>query len=195
MNERRRIARDLHDGLGPLLSAINHYFQAFLDAKPENREAIRERLQTVISEAIDEVSRISHNISPHVLEKHGLMTALNNLMAPLTAQGRYEVIFTSGLEQRLDTKTELTVYRCITELLNNTMKHAEAGRITLDISLAGNQLMLRYSDNGKGFDPARGKKTGMGLHNIRNRVESSGGTLVLESSPDAGILVNITIPV
>ncbi len=195
MNERRRIARDLHDGLGPLLSAINHYYQAFLDAKPANREAIRERLQMVISEAIDEVSRISHNISPHVLEKHGLMTALNNLMAPLTAQGRYEVIFTSGLEQRLDTKTELTVYRCITELLNNTMKHAEAGRITLDISLSGNQLMVRYSDNGKGFDPARVKRTGMGLHNIRNRVESSGGTLALESSPDAGILVNITIPV
>ena len=70
-NERRRIARDLHDGLGPVLSAINHYFQAFLDAKPENREAIRNRLQMVISEAIDEVSRISHNISPHVLENTG----------------------------------------------------------------------------------------------------------------------------
>ena len=67
--------------------------------------------------------------------------------------------------------------------------------ITLDISLSGNQLMVRYSDNGKGFDPARVKRTGMGLHNIRNRVESSGGTLALESSPDAGILVNITIPV
>ncbi len=194
-NERRRIARDLHDGLGPLLSAINHYFQAFLDAKPETREAIRERLQTVISESIDEVSRISHNISPHVLEKHGLMTALNNLMAPLTAQGRYEVIFTSSLEQGLSTKTELTVYRCITELLNNTMKHAEAGRITLDICLSGNQLLVRYSDNGKGFDPALCSKTGMGLHNIRNRVESSGGTLVMESSSDAGILVNISIPV
>jgi len=194
-NERKRIARDLHDGLGPLLSAINHYFQAFLDAKPENRDAIRERLQTVISESIDEVSRISHNISPHVLEKHGLMTALKNLMAPLVANGKYEVVFNYGLDQGLATETELTVYRCITELLNNTMKHAEAGRIGLDIRLSGSHLLIIYSDNGKGFDTASGKTTGMGLHNIRNRVESSGGTLFIESSPHGGILVSITIPV
>ena len=122
------------------------------------------------------------------------MTALNNLMAPLSVQGRYEVVFTSGLKQKLAPKTELTVYRCITELLNNTMKHAEASKISLDIMLSGNQLMICYSDNGKGFDKTSEKKTGMGLHNIRNRVESSGGTLSMESSPDAGILVSITIP-
>jgi signal transduction histidine kinase len=195
MNERRRIARDLHDGLGPLLSAINHYFQAFLDAKPESKDAIQARLQTVISEAIDEVSRISHNISPHILEKHGLITALNNLMAPLTANGRYEVIFTSMLEERVDPKTELTVYRCIAELLNNTLKHAEATIITVDIRHAGNHLHIRYSDNGKGFDPTPGKRTGMGISNITNRVESSGGTVSMDSSPDAGISVCITIPI
>ncbi|MCX6286176.1 MAG: sensor histidine kinase [Bacteroidetes bacterium] len=194
-SERMRIARDLHDGLGPLLSAINHYFQAFLDAKPGSREAIRERLQTVISESIDEVSRISHSISPHVLERHGLMTALNNLMAPLTANGKYEVNFNSDLEQRLAPETELNVYRCITELISNTMKHAEASRITLDIRHTGNQLLILYSDNGKGFGTASGKTAGMGLHNIRNRVESSGGTLSMESSPAAGILVSITLPV
>jgi DNA-binding NarL/FixJ family response regulator len=146
-----------------------------VDAKPENREGIQARLQTVISEAIDEVSRISHNISPHVLEKHGLMTALNNLMAPLTAHGRYEVEFITALEQQPDPKTALTVYRCISELLNNTMKHADASRITLEIKAAGSHLLIRYADNGKGFDTARAKKTGMGLHNIHNRVESSGG--------------------
>ena len=75
------------------------------------------------------------------------------------------------------------------------MKHAEASKISLDIRLAGNQLLVLYSDNGKGFDTASGITSGMGLHNIRNRVESSGGTLSMESSPDTGILVNITIPV
>ena len=195
MNERRRIARDLHDGLGPLLSTINHYFQAFLDAKPESKDSIQARLQTVITEAIDEVSRISHNISPHILEKHGLLTALNNLMAPLTANGRHEVIFTSRLEKRVDPKTELTVYRCVAELLNNTLKHAEATMITVDIRRAGNHLQVRYSDNGKGFDPSPGKRTGMGISNITNRVESSGGTLSMESSQDAGISVCITIPI
>jgi len=194
-NERRRIARDLHDGLGPVLSAINHYFQAFLDAKPGTREAIQSRLQSVISEAIDEVSRISHNISPHVLEKHGLMTALNNLFAPLVAGGRYEIHFNFGIVEKLDPKIELTIYRCITELLNNTMKHAEATEITLRIRPEGDRLLIHYSDNGKGFIPAAGKKDGMGLSNITNRVESIGGTVLVLSSPNAGVAFNISLPV
>ena len=193
-NERRRIARDLHDGLGPVLSAINHYFQAFLDAKPENREAIRDRLQMVISEAIDEVSRISHNISPHVLEKYGLMTALNNLLAPMMANEMYEISFTSGFDERLDPKIEMTVYRCITELINNTLKHAEATRICLDIGRADGKLTIRYSDNGKGFTTSPGKRIGQGISNITNRVESFGGTLSVVSSPNAGISVDIIMP-
>ena len=193
-NERRRIARDLHDGLGPVLSAINHYFQAYLDAKPENREAIRDRLQIVISEAIDEVSRISHNISPHVLEKHGLMTALNNLLAPLKANEKYEIFFNPGFNERLDPKIELTVYRCITELINNTLKHAEATKISLDIGYSDGKLAIRYSDNGKGFTTSSEKRVGQGIPNITNRVESVGGTLSFASSPDAGISVNIIMP-
>ena len=193
-NERRRIARDLHDGLGPVLSAINHYFQAFLDAKPENREAIGNRLQIVISEAIDEVSRISHNISPHVLEKHGLMTALNNLLAPLMANEKYEISFISKFEERLDPKIELAVYRCITELINNTLKHAVATKISLDIGRGDGKLAIRYSDNGKGFTASSGKRVGQGIPNITNRVESFGGTLLVVSSPNAGILVDITMP-
>ena len=193
-NERRRIARDLHDGLGPVLSAINHYFQAYLDAKPESREAIRSRLQTVISEAIDEVSRISHNISPHVLEKHGLMTALNNLLAPLMANEKYEISFNPGFDERLDPKIELTVYRCITELISNTLKHAEATKISLDIGYSDGKLAIRYSDNGKGFTASPAKRMGQGIPNITNRVESFGGTLSFVSSPDAGLSVDILMP-
>lgn len=194
-NERRRIARDLHDGLGPVLSAINHYFQAFLDAKPENRESIRNRLQMVISEAIDEVSRISHNISPHVLEKYGLIAALNNLLAPLIASEKYEIIFSSGFNERLDPKIELAVYRCITELINNTLKHAEATKISLDIGKSDGRLGILYTDNGKGFVASPGKRVGQGIPNITNRVESFGGTLSVVSSLNAGISVEISIPV
>ena len=193
-NERRRIARDLHDGLGPVLSAINHYFQAFLDAKPETREAIRNRLQMVISEAIDEVSRISHNISPHVLEKHGLITALNNLLAPLMANEKYEISFSSGFDERLDPKIELAVYRCITELITNTLKHAEATKISLDIGRKDGKLAICYTDNGKGFTASSGKRVGQGIPNITNRVESFGGTLLVVSSPNAGISVDIKMP-
>ncbi len=194
-NERRRIARDLHDGLGPVLSAINHYFQAYLDAKPDKKEAIQERLQHVITEAIDEVSRISHNISPHVLEKHGLITALNNLFAPLTVNGLYQVRFDPGSVHRLDPKIELTLYRCITELLNNTLKHAQASQITLGFEQTNESLYIRYTDNGKGFKAENHRREGMGLSNIANRIESFGGSLSIDSSPNNGITVQITMPV
>jgi signal transduction histidine kinase len=193
-NERRRIARDLHDGLGPVLSAINHYFQAFLDAKPGNREAIRSRLQIVISEAIDEVSRISHNISPHVLEKYGLVTALNNLLGPLIASEKYEIIFSFGFDERFDPKIELAVYRCITELINNTLKHADATKMSLYIGKSDGRLVIRYTDNGKGFTASTGKWVGQGIPNITNRVDSFGGTLTVVSSPNAGISVDIIMP-
>jgi signal transduction histidine kinase len=193
-NERKRIARDLHDGLGPVLSAINHYFQAYIDAKNADKEAIQTRLQQVISGAIDEVSRISHNISPHVLEKHGLNTALNNFIAPLTNSGRIKVNFTYGFSERFEQNKELSVYRCITELFNNTMKHAGATEITLDIINREKVIFLYYSDNGKGFDVNLAKTEGMGLYNIKNRVETFGGKLVLESSADKGIQVYIEFP-
>jgi len=193
--ERKRIARDLHDGLGPVLSAINHYFQAFLDAKPGDKKAIQTRLQQVISESIDEVSRISHNISPQVLEDHGLITALDNFIVPLSRNNRIKVNFTSDLPERFDLKKELMVYRCITELLNNTMKHAGATQISIDICARDNRLFASYTDNGKGFDPEKKNSGGMGLSNINYRIKSFGGSLLIESAHGKGIKAAIEIPI
>ena len=192
--ERKRIARDLHDGLGPVLSAINLYFQAYLDARDAEKEQIRDKMQTVISGAIDEVSRISHNISPHILENHGLITALNNFIAPLVNSGKLDVEFTSDFCGRVELNKELSVYRCITELLNNTMKHAGASKISIDIRSKGKVLFVSYSDDGKGFETSNREPKGMGLSNIKNRVETFGGKLLIESSPKKGIKVNIEIP-
>jgi len=192
--ERKRIARDLHDGLGPVLSAVNHYFQAYLDARVDDKKNIQIRLQQVITSAIDEVSRISHNISPQVLEYHGLITALDNFIEPLSNNGRIKVSFISDFTERFESKKELTVYRCITELLNNTMKHAEATDVNLDITAKDKVLYVLYSDNGKGFDTHSEQTGGMGLNNIKNRVETFGGKLSLESSLKKGIKVKIEIP-
>jgi signal transduction histidine kinase len=194
-NERKRIARDLHDGLGPVLSAINHYFQAYLDAKEPDKEAIRIRLQQVITEAIEEVSRISHNISPHVLENHGLITALNNFIAPISNNDKIKISFHADFTERFDNKKELTVYRCITELINNTLKHAGATKILLHIYYKDKMLHVDYSDNGQGFDLNRGRSDGMGLYNIKNRVESFGGNLIIESSNKKGIKTLIELPI
>jgi len=194
-NERKRIARDLHDGLGPELSAINHYFQAYLDARLADKEPIQKRLQQVISDAIDEVSRVSHNISPYVLENHGLIIALNNFITSLSKSGGIAINFTYDFTGRFDLKKELTIYRCITELLNNTIKHAEATKISISITSRENILRVIYSDDGKGFDTNLAKPEGMGLYNIRNRVESFGGNLVIESSHKKGIIATIELQI
>lgn len=194
-NERKRIARDLHDGLGPVLSAVNHYFQAYLDAPPNDRETIRDRLQQVISEAIDEVSRISHNISPHVLEHHGLVTAVRNCIAPVKQSGKISVDFTSDLERRFDLKKELTLYRCVTELLNNTIRHSGADRITIGLSDLNRVLVVKYTDNGRGFDPRTIRPEGMGLANIRTRVEAFGGKITIDSAPEKGLQALIELPI
>ena len=193
-SERKRIARDLHDGLGPVLSAISLYFQAYIDAKDADKESIQTKLQQVISGAIDEVSRISHNISPYVLENHGLDTALNNFIAPLVNSTKIKVEYNSDFLERFELSKELTLYRCVTELLNNTMKHADASRITIDIKSGEKVLYVFYSDNGQGFDLQLGKTEGMGLYNIKNRVETFGGKLSIESSLKKGIKVNLEIP-
>ncbi|PKP32141.1 MAG: hypothetical protein CVT99_06645 [Bacteroidetes bacterium HGW-Bacteroidetes-16] len=195
IQEQKRIARDLHDGLGPVLSAINHYFQAFLDAKPGDKPTIQKKLREVISDAIDEVSRISQNISPHVLEQFGLIAALNSFIAPLAKNDRLKVNFTSGFSGRFDLKKELTIYRCITELFNNTMKHAGATHISLTITSGDRMLYITYSDNGKGFNTEVKNHGGMGLYNIRQRMKSFGGSVVIESAQNEGTKTMMALPI
>lgn len=193
-DERKRLAKDLHDGLGPVLSAIKHYFQAYMDACDAEKETIGSKMQKIISGAIKEISRISHNISPYILEKHGLVAALENFVEPLKNSHKIEVACTFSLTQRFDLNKELTVYRCITELFSNTLKHANATRIQLDILSRHKTLSVHYSDNGRGFAMNEMKTDGMGLFNLRNRIETYGGKLDIESSPGMGIKVNIEIP-
>ncbi len=193
--ERKRIARDLHDGLGPLLSAVNHYFQAYIDGNDIEKEEIRDKTQQVIAGAIDEVSRISHNISPHILENHGLYMSLKDFISHLIAGGKIKVNMKSDINKRFDLKQELSLYRCLTELMTNTVKHANASEIVLNIKDMEKFLVINYSDNGMGFDQNQVKTEGMGLNNIRNRVETFGGKIFFESTPGNGVRVKIEMPV
>jgi signal transduction histidine kinase len=184
----------LHDGLGPVLSAVNLYFQAYYDAPATEKEAIRHKIQEVISGAIDDVSRISHNISPHILEVHGLNTAVKNFISTLVGQERIQVEYHSEFYGRIDRNKELTVYRCITELFNNTLKHADASRITLNLARLDRSLSIQYTDNGKGFDLRMENHEGMGLYNMKNRVEACGGQITMDNLPGQGIRTTIEIP-
>lgn len=194
--ERKRIASDLHDGLGPVLSAVNLYFQAYLDAKENQKPEIENQLKIIIENAIADVSRISHNISPHILEKYGLIIALENFIDQISLLEKVKIFTNFEKISRFDLKTELTIYRTITELFNNTIKHAFSTEINLKIYLSQNIINIDYSDNGKGFDVIKIKqsKKGMGLHNILNRINSLNGKISIISSEISGTKVQMSFP-
>ena len=195
--ERSRIASDLHDGLGPVLSASKLYFQAYIDAKDEvSKVEIESKLKNIIEIAIADISRISHNISPQILENYGLIIALENFISEINISENIK--FNNNFEKinRFGLKEELTIYRTISELINNTLKHSKASLISINIYISGDMLNLEYKDNGIGFsvEEKMNSEHGMGLKNIENRIHSLEGTIILESTQNEGMKAIIKIP-
>ncbi len=195
--ERKRIASDLHDGLGPVLSAAKLYFQAYLDAKEiGEKNDIETKLKSIFENAITDMSRISHNISPQILENYGLIIALENFISDINISGKIKFDIKFDKINRFGLKEELTIYRTISELINNTIKHAQATLISLNIFITGEMLNMVYEDNGKGFSVGEQmqSKHGMGLSNIESRIQSLEGNIFIESLPGQGMKVEIKIP-
>lgn len=195
--ERKRLASDLHDGLGPVLSAVNLYFQAYIDASDaKSQQEIEAKLKTIIDNAIMDVSRISHNISPYILEKYGLNTALENYINQIKVNEKVQFDLELCEMHRVKLNEELVIYRSITELINNTLKHSGASQISLKLIMENDSLHINYNDNGDGFnvEAKLHSKKGMGLNNIQNRINSLNGKIVFESSQTKGMSANILIP-
>ncbi|NOZ35675.1 MAG: sensor histidine kinase [Chlorobi bacterium] len=194
--ERKRIASDLHDGLGPVLSAINLYFQAYIDAPQEDKSSIEKTLKEIIKNAVEDISRISHNISPQILETYGLIPALKAFINQINISGHIKFDLNFDVLNRFDLKYEMSVYRAVTELINNTIKHAEASVAEIKIMKKNNHLIIQYSDNGIGFDFDEKTKenSGLGLKNIKNRITSLDGKIKFEKYLKKGMYAEIKIP-
>lgn len=195
--ERKRIAADLHDGLGPELSAINLFFQAYIDATDqEGKVAIEKCLKAAIDSAINDVSRVAQNISPHVLEKFGFAKALESFISKIGASREGKIDLVCFPLDRFDLKRELALYRTLTELVHNTIKHAGPSDITIRCVAAKDVIITDYHDNGRGFHPEKVEENGngMGLANMRNRLRSLGGTIALQSAPLKGMVAQIRLP-
>jgi PAS domain S-box-containing protein len=195
--ERTRFAQDLHDDLGPLLSTAKLYIRSFETAKDlKHREiAINQSIKT-IDEAILSIKELSNNISPHVLRNFGLTSGINSLVNKINETKTIKISFTSGLSERLGESAESSIFRIVSELVNNTIKHANATRAYIEINKNENDFILTYSDNGIGFkiEPALKKKMSRGLTNILNRVNLLGGEADLDSAPNKGFNVFIRLP-
>ena len=207
--ERTRLAKDLHDGLGGMLSGIKYSFNTMkgnLIMTPENNQAF-ERSMDMLDSSIKEMRRVAHNMMPEALVKFGLDTALKDFCNDINKSGALQVSYQSiGLENIIiEQTTAITIYRIVQELINNTMKHAAAKTAVVQVTKTNNQLAVTVEDDGKGFDTGLLKKSkarpddqvgrGIGWSNIVNRVEFLKGTLDVQSEKEKGTSVHIELNV
>jgi signal transduction histidine kinase/Tfp pilus assembly protein PilF len=194
--ERKRIAKELHDGLGVLLSTAKMQFTTIKDKSPENRPLI-DKATKLLEQAASDVRKISHNMMPGLLTKFGLYEATEDLIEQLDeTEGLNAICEITGDTQRLPENTEIMVYRIIQEMVNNTLKHAEADNIRLQMNILAEQLNITYSDDGKGFNiEEKLESKSIGLTSIQSRVNFLSGQVNLESQPGKGINYYMEIPV
>jgi len=198
--ERTRLAQELHDGLGGMLSGIKFSFmtiQGNLIMTPENVQAF-ERCMDMLDSSIQEMRRVAHNMMPEALVKFGLDTAVRDFCHEVSQSGALQVNYLSqGLEDgAIDQTKAIAIYRIVQELLHNTMKHAGARTAIVQVIKTDAHLTLTVEDDGKGFDTRTLESSGgMGWNNIRNRVEFLNGEINLQSEPGKGVSVLIELPV
>lgn len=196
-NERARLAKEIHDGLGPFLSTIKLYFQWLSESDdPKKRTGIVEKGIENITEAIAVLREISNNLNPHILINYGLTEAIQSFIKKFEDNKQLRIKFFPIKNDRFNSHVEIALYRAIIELINNTIKHAYANEIVITFEyLSQSQIKITYSDNGQGFEysPEHTKGKGLGLINIINRINSLNGDIKIETSPGKGFTACITI--
>jgi two-component system, NarL family, sensor kinase len=197
--ERTRLAKDLHDGLGGLLSGVkfsltNMKSNVVLDAE---NVLVFGRSLDMLDHSISELRRVAHNMMPEVLVKFGLTKALESYCDSLREQKIFNIEFQSlDMEPRLSSNTEIFLYRIIQELLNNVVKHAKANHVLVQLARHGHEVSVIVEDDGVGFDKSIIETSkGAGWSNIRSRVDYLKGKLDVQSSTRQGTSVHLTFPI
>ena len=192
---RSRFSKELHDGLGPLLSSARMSLSALSrEERSADQREIIDNTTYVIDEAIRSLREISNNLSPHVLNDFGLARGVQNFIDKSAAMHDAKIRFTTNLRtERYDTDIEVILYRVICELINNSLKHAACTSINLSLSQYGSELALEFTDDGRGFNPQAMMDCGMGLSNISSRINSLGGTFGISSAKGKGMRAAIRV--
>jgi two-component system, NarL family, sensor kinase len=196
--ERTRLAKDLHDGLGGMLSGIKYSLNTMkenLIMTPDNVRAF-ERSMDMLDSSIKEMRRVAHNMMPEALVKFGLDTALKDFSNDIEKSGALQVNYQSiGMEKDdIAQITAISVYRIIQELLHNILKHAAARSAVVQVARSNGQITITVEDDGKGFDTRVLKEAkGIGWTNIQSRVDYLKGKLDIQSAPGKGTSVHIEL--
>jgi two-component system, NarL family, sensor kinase len=198
--ERKRIAQDIHDSLGSILSAAKLKLSSLNESETSVSPEHSEKYQTamdLLDEASSELRSISHNIMPATLSKLGLIAALKNLTGTISSPAGLAINFIShGFKERIPEQMEISIYRIVLELINNIVKHAKAEEVTIQLIRYPDNINVTVEDNGKGFDYSKAlqEKKGIGLGNILSRVDFLKGSINVDAVAGRGTTVIIEVP-
>ena len=193
-NERKRIAGDLHDELGPILSAvrlqINH-----LEPTDETEQAVLQKSTMQIDEVIKRFREISYDLLPNTLVRKGLIKAIEEFAYRMSETSKLRIDLTMDTV-KLEPLQEINFYRIIQEIIHNTIKHAQASLLCIEIRENNQLIYLSTKDDGVGFNyqEKSAASGGLGLLNLQSRVEVLNGQLTVSSSHGKGTIFNIEIP-
>ena len=198
MRERNRVATDLHDGVGQMMSAVKINLSAFSTQQLSNDKEATEVMQKIIvlvDESCKEIRNVSHNMMPSALLKNSLVTAIQVFIQELNVQQPTIDFIHEGFENSFPQNVELIIYRIIQEAVNNVIKHAAAKHLQITMMNDQQGLQILIEDDGKGIDLKRHQETaGVGLKNIRARVHFLKGVIEINSAQGAGAVLSIHIP-
>lgn len=201
--ERVRIAKDLHDEVGAMLSVTKMSFNQLL-RKLDNAEDLAtmgKQTRELLDQSISQVRRISKELVPSTLEEFGLISSVDEFINKVHLASATSFVFSHegiDIKQRFDKKIELTIYRLIQELVNNALKHAEAKEISLKLTSENKKILFSFIDDGKGFDfetKRKDPKSGLGLRNMESRLSVINGKINIESIQGKGTKTLIEIPI
>lgn len=190
-------AQELHDGLGPVLSTVKMYTEWLCNDKNMiNRELIRDKAILAIDEAITLTKEIANKLSPHILKRFGLVNAIKNY-SELLSDHKIKFNIQSRISVKLSSDLEIMLYRVLIECISNSIKHANPGNITIHFDQKGQNVIIIYNDDGKGFDVNQTISTtsGMGLFNIQNRIKMAGGNINIQSEIGKGTSIYILLTI
>ncbi|WP_321373725.1 histidine kinase [uncultured Draconibacterium sp.] len=198
--ERKRIAADLHDGLGSILSSIALFIKLIekdCTSNKENKSLVQVKELSGI--ALENLEATINNLNPSILNKYGLIKSLEIICDKINDIGKVTcTINATNSDMKLEPNMELNVYRICNELINNTLKHSGASKLFINIQQIKKVVSILYRDNGKGFDPNiinTSDEEKMGLRNIINRIESLGGKFEINSGEGKGVEIMLNFKI
>jgi two-component system, NarL family, sensor histidine kinase UhpB len=191
--ERRRLARDLHDEVNQALTAILLRLEAASHGAPDELAEELGELKVLVNQAMEELLQLARQLRPTALDDHGLLPALATHVRRFASQTGIQADLQTHGEPDLTPDQEIAVYRVAQEALANIARHSDAGRVQVNLGTSGSALELRVRDDGRGFDQQVRRK-GLGLDGMAERARLVGGELEIESRPGAGTELVLRVP-